>query len=75
MYVSYILLQVNSYFSKIALVGFQYEPVGLDVNEVILEENHDIPTTREKKRQRNVKASLNGVDMENETECTQMLSA
>ena len=50
------------------------KPVGLDVNEVILEENHDIPTTREKKRQRNVKASLNGVDMENETECTQMLS-
>ena len=46
-----ILLQVNSsYFSKMALVGFQYEPVSLDVNEVCFEEEQDIPNTREKSR-------------------------
>ena len=34
-HVSYNLMQTNnSYFSKIALVGFQYEQVSLDVNEV-----------------------------------------
>ena len=32
-----------------ALVGFQYEPVSLDVNEVCFEEQ-DIPDTREKSR-------------------------
>ena len=33
-----------------ALVGFQYEPVSLDVNEVFFEEEEeqDIPNTREK---------------------------
>ena len=33
-----------------ALVGFQYEPVSLCVNEVCFEEEHDIPNTREKSR-------------------------
>ena len=33
-----------------ALVGFQYEPVSLDVNEVCFEEEQDIPNTREKSR-------------------------
>ena len=32
------------------LVGFQYEPVSLDVNEVCFEGEHDIPNTREKSR-------------------------
>ena len=32
-----------------ALVGFQYEPVSLDVNEVFFEkEEQDVPNTREK---------------------------
>ena len=31
-----------------AVVGFQYEPVGLDVNEVCFEEVQDIPNTGEK---------------------------
>ena len=30
-----------------ALVGFQDEPVSLDVNEVCFEEEQDIPNTRE----------------------------
>ena len=33
-----------------ALVGFQYESVSLDVNEVCFEEKQDIPNTREKSR-------------------------
>ena len=33
-----------------ALVGFHYEPVSLDVNEVCFEEEQDIPNTREKLR-------------------------
>ena len=33
-----------------ALVGFQYEPISLDVNELCFEEEHDIPDTREKLR-------------------------
>ena len=33
-----------------ALVGFQHEPVSLDVNEVCFEEEQDIPNTREKSR-------------------------
>ena len=40
----------SSYFSKMALVGFQYEPVSLDVNQVCLEEEQDI--VREKSRER-----------------------
>ena len=41
-------MQINkSYFSKIALVGFQYEPFGLDVNEVCFNEEQDSPNTRE----------------------------
>ena len=32
-----------------AFVGFQYEPVSLDVNEVFFEEEEqDVPNTREK---------------------------
>ena len=40
-----LLYERNSYFSKMALVGFQYEPVRLDVNEVCFEEEQDIPNT------------------------------
>ena len=40
----------NSYFSKMALVGFHYEPVSLDVNKVCFAEEQDIPNTREKSR-------------------------
>ena len=44
-----MLLQVNSnYFSKMALVRFQYEPLSLDVNKVCLEGEHNIPYMWEK---------------------------
>ena len=33
-----------------ALVGFQYEPVSLDVNKICIDEEQDIPNTREKSR-------------------------
>ena len=33
-----------------ALVGFQYKPVSLDVNKVCFEEEQDIPITLEKLR-------------------------
>ena len=33
-----------------ALVGFQYEFVSLDVNEVCFEEEQDFPNTRKKSR-------------------------
>ena len=33
-----------------ALVGFQYEPVSLDVNEVCFKEEQDISNTREKSK-------------------------
>ena len=33
-----------------ALVGFQYEPVSLDVNEVCFEEEQNITNTHEKSR-------------------------
>ena len=33
-----------------ALAGFQYEPMSLDVNEVCFDEEQDIPNTREKLR-------------------------
>ena len=33
-----------------ALVGFHYEPVTLDVNEACFDEEQDIPNTREKSR-------------------------
>ena len=33
-----------------ALVGFQNEPINLDVNEVCFEEEQDIPNTSEKSR-------------------------
>ena len=33
-----------------ALVGFQYEPLSLNVNEVSFEEEQDIHNTREKSR-------------------------
>ena len=48
----------SSYFSKIALVGFQYEPVSLDVNEVCFE---DV-----KHQEKVTKWLLNGVDVGNE---------
>ena len=34
-----------------ALIGFQYEPVSLDLNEVCFEEEQDIPNAREKSRE------------------------
>ena len=39
----------RSYFSKMALIGFQYEPVSLDINKVYFEEKN-IPNTRKKSR-------------------------
>ena len=33
-----------------ALVGFWYEPVSLDVNKVCFDEEQDIPNTRKKSR-------------------------
>ena len=33
-------------------VGFEYEPVTLDVNEVCFNEEQDIPNTREKSRKK-----------------------
>ena len=49
--IALILLQTNSsYFSKMALVGFQYEPVSLDVSKFCFEEEQDISNTREKSR-------------------------
>ena len=52
MYLYYNLnFTINSrYFIKMALAGFQYEPVSLDVNEVCFEEEQDIPNMREKSR-------------------------
>ena len=48
-----------------SLIGFQYEPVSLDVNEVCCEEEQDIPNTR--KNQGKFKALLDGVDVGSET--------
>ena len=43
------MLQINSsYFSKIALVGVQYESVSLDENKICFDEKQDIPNTRGK---------------------------
>ena len=47
MYLSYCLHFTTNYFSKMALVGFQYEQGILDVNEVCFEEQ-DIHNTRQK---------------------------
>ena len=47
-----------------ALVGFQYEPVSLDVNEVYLQKNR--VSLILVKNQEIVKALLNGVDVRNE---------
>ena len=33
-------------------VGFEYEPVTLDVNKVCFKEEQDIPNTREKSRKK-----------------------
>ena len=51
-YLSYSLIFTtnNSYFSKMALVGFWYEPVSLDVKEFWLDEEQDIHNTHEKSR-------------------------
>ena len=38
----------NIYLTKIALVGFQYEPVSLDIKEVCFDEEQDIPNTHKK---------------------------
>ena len=48
-----------------ALAGFQYEPVSLNVNEVCFEEEQDTPNTLEKSWK--IKALLNGVDVGNAT--------
>ena len=55
-----------------ALVGFQYEPVSLDVNEVFLQKNR--VSLILVKNQEKVKALLNGVDLGIETLCTQILT-
>ena len=48
-----------------ALVGFQNEPVNLDVNKVYFEDKQDILDTREKSRK--VKALLNSAYVRNKT--------
>ena len=49
-FIAYMLPQIDiRYFSKIDLVGFQYEPVSLDVNKACFEEQ-GIHNTREKSR-------------------------
>ena len=50
MYLSYSLKKMqknDSYVSKIALVGFQYEPVCLVVGEVCFDEEQNISNTSE----------------------------
>ena len=47
-----------------ALVGFQYEPVSLDVEEACFEEDQDIPIIRVKNQEK-VKALLNSADVGN----------
>ena len=37
----------NNYFSKITLVGFQYEPVSLDGKKVCFHEEQDITNMHE----------------------------
>ena len=50
--IAQILLQLDSsYFSKMAFVGFQYEPVSLDVNNVVCFEEQDIPNMHQKSKQ------------------------
>ena len=49
------------------LVGFQYEPVSLDVNKVCFDEKQDIPNKREKSEK--VKVLLNSVDVGNGYKC------
>ena len=49
-----------------AVVGFQYEPVSLDVNEDCFEEEHRISLIH-MKNQGKVTALLNNVDVGNET--------
>ena len=49
-----------------AVVGFQHEPVSLDVNEDCFEEEHRISLIHVK-NQRKVTALLNNVDVGNET--------
>ena len=46
-----------------ALVGFQYEPMALDVNKVSFDESR--VSLIHVKNQEKVKALLNGVDVEN----------
>ena len=65
------MLQINSsYFSKMTLIGFQYEPISLDVNETCFEEEQN-PNTHE--NQEKLKAFVNGADVGNQAQCTQML--
>ena len=44
------LIKKFSYFSKMAIVGFQYEPASLVVNKVCFDKEQNIPNTREKSR-------------------------
>ena len=48
-----------------ALVGFRFEPVSLDVNKCVLKKNR-ISLIRVKNQEK-VKALLNGANVENET--------
>ena len=49
-----------------ALVGFQFEPVSLDVIEVCFEEEKNRISLTHVTNQEKVKALLNGVDVRNE---------
>ena len=52
MYLSYSLdFTTNKYsYSKVVILGFQYEPISLDVKEVCFQQERDIPSTHEKSR-------------------------
>ena len=72
MYLSYSLnFTTNKFqlFSEMALVGFLYEPVSLNVNKIYFEEEQDIhiylriSQDIHMKNQEKFKASLNGVDV------------
>ena len=47
-----------------ALQGFQYKPVSLNVNEVCFEEEQDIPNTGKKSRKSQGVAEFVGVENE-----------
>ena len=48
-----------------ALVGFQYEPVSVELNEVCFDEKQETSLIACEKSRKNIKVLLNGVDVGN----------